>query len=138
MLASYATIIRRAAALTAIAAAIMVAVGAAVSGVKGLIGALLGVALVAIFYGVTVSVVKWTAKYNPQIMMLAGMGTYLLKIIVLLVLVGLFQNSTAFNPRLFGLTAIVCVLVYSAGQVIWSVRLKTLYVEAHIDPGAEQ
>ena len=44
MLAKYATIVRRAGALTAVAAAIMVAVSAALVGVKGLIGALIGVA----------------------------------------------------------------------------------------------
>jgi uncharacterized membrane protein YfcA len=43
MLAKYATIVRRAGALTAIAAAIMVALSAALVGVKGLIGALIGV-----------------------------------------------------------------------------------------------
>jgi hypothetical protein len=48
---------------------------------------------------------------------------------VLLFLVGQFQNSTAFSDRLFGLTAIVCVLAYSAGQVAWSMRLKVPYIE---------
>jgi ATP synthase protein I len=62
-------------------------------------------------------------------MMATAVGSYLIKIIVLLFLVGQFQNSTAFNPRLFGLTAIVHVLAWSAAQVVWSMRLKTLYVE---------
>ena len=57
MLAKYATIVRRAGTLTAIAAAIMVAVSAALVGVKGLIGALIGVALVTVFFGISVLVV---------------------------------------------------------------------------------
>ena len=61
--------------------------------------------------------------------MVTAMITYLVKILVLLFLVGQFQDSTAFNPRVFGLTAIVCILVYSAAQVIWSMRLKMLYVK---------
>jgi len=52
---------------------------------------------------------------------------------VLLFLVGRFQDSTAFNPRIFGITAIVCVLTYSAAQMIWSMRLKMLYVEPDRD-----
>ena len=48
MLAKYATIVRRAGALTAVAAAIMVAVSAALVGTKGLIGALVGVARVVL------------------------------------------------------------------------------------------
>ena len=59
----------------------------------------------------------------------AAVGIYLFKILVLLILVSKFQNSTAFNPKLFGLTAILLVLVYSAAQVFWSMRLKMLYVE---------
>ena len=51
MLAKYATIVRRAGALTAVAAAIMVAVSAALVGVKGLIGGLIGVAIVIVFFG---------------------------------------------------------------------------------------
>jgi ATP synthase protein I len=135
MLANYAKIVRRAAAATAVVAAIMIVIGGVTAGSKGLIGALLGTALVAVFYGVTVSVVKWTAKSGPPIMMAAGMGTYLLKIVILLALVGIFQNSTAFNARIFGLTAIVCVLAYSVGQVVASVKMKQLYVDVEPDPG---
>ena len=61
--------------------------------------------------------------------MATAVGVYLFKILVLLILVSQFQSSTAFNPELFGLTAIVLVLVYSAAQVFWSMRLKMLYVE---------
>ncbi len=62
-------------------------------------------------------------------MMLAGMGTYLFKILVLLFLVGRFQNSTAFSPWLFGLTAIVLVLVYDIALAVTWTRTKMLYVE---------
>ena len=126
-------IVRRAGALTAVAAAIMVAVSAALVGVKGLIGALIGVALVTVFFGISVLVVGRFARVSPQAMMVAAIATYLMKILVLLFLVGRFQDSTAFNPRIFGLTAIVCVLTYSAAQMIWSMRLKMLYVEPDRD-----
>jgi ATP synthase protein I len=85
------------------------------------------------FFGISVLVVGRAAKVSPQAMMVAAIATYLGKIIVLLFLVGQFQDSTAFNPRLFGLTAIVCVLAYSAAQMIWSIRLKMLYVEPDSD-----
>ena len=65
MLAKYAIIVRRAGALTAVAAAIMVAVSAALVGVKGLIGALVGVAIVTVFFGISVLVVGWAARSQP-------------------------------------------------------------------------
>ena len=129
MLASYARIARRSAAVAAIAAAGMVALSGALGGSKGLLAAGIAVGLVAAFFGISVLAVGRAARISPQAMMATAVGTYLFKIIVLLFLVGQFQNSTAFNPRLFGLTAIVLVLVYSAAQIVWSMRMKLLYVE---------
>jgi ATP synthase protein I len=133
MPATYAVILRRSALLTAPVALLMIVLGAVLAGTKGLLGAALGVALVIAFFGISVLVVGRAARVSPQAMMVAAIATYLGKILVLLVLVGQFQDSTAFNPRLFGLTAIVCVLAYSAAQIIWSIRLKMLYVEPDRD-----
>jgi ATP synthase protein I len=129
MVANYARIARRSAAVTGVAAVLMVALGAGVGGSKGLIGAVIGVGIVALFFGISVLAVGRAARVSPQAMMATAMITYLVKILVLLFLVGQFQGSAAFNPRIFGLTAIVCVIVYSAAQVIWTMRLKVLYVE---------
>ena len=133
MLATYAVIIRRSALVTAPVALLLIVLGALLGGTKGLLGAALGVALVIAFFGISVLVVGRFARVSPQAMMGAAIGTYLLKILVLLFLVGRFQDSTAFNPRIFGITAIVCVLTYSAAQMIWSMRLKMLYVEPDRD-----
>jgi ATP synthase protein I len=69
------------------------------------------------------------AKISPTAMMVAAISSYVVKILVLFILVARFSNTTAFNGRLFGLTAIVCVLVWSGSQVLWSMRLKVLYVD---------
>lgn len=129
MLANYAQIARRSAVVTAVAALIMLAICLAVGGAKGLIGGLVAVAIVALFFGASIFAVGRAARVSPQIMMITALGTYFIKILVLLILVGQFQDTTAFDPRLFGLTAIVCVLVYSGAQIAWSMRLKRLYVE---------
>ncbi len=133
MLATYAVIMRRSALVTAPVALLLIVLGGLLGGSKGLLGAALGVALVIAFFGISVLVVGRFAKVSPQAMMVAAIATYLVKILVLLFLVGRFQNSTAFNPRFFGLTAIICVLTYSAAQMIWSMRLKMLYVEPDRD-----
>jgi ATP synthase protein I len=129
MLAKYATIVRRAGALTALAAAVMVALSAAVVGVKGLIGALVGVGIVTVFFGISVLVVGRAARVSPQAMMVAAMITYLVKIVALAVVVSTMNGTTAFSTRTLGLTAIVCILVWSATQVIVTLKLKMLYVE---------
>ena len=129
MLAKYATVVRRAGALTALAAAIMVAVSAALVGVKGLIGALVAVAIVIAFFGISVLVVGRAARISPQAMMAAAMITYLVKIVALAVIISAMNGTTAFSTRTAGFVAIGCILVWSAAQVITTMKLKMLYVE---------
>ncbi len=129
MLANYAQIVRRSVVTTAAVGAVMVIVSIAVGGAKGLIGAVLGIGLVAVFFGISVVAVGRAARRSPQAMMITAMTTYIVKILLLLFFVVRFAGTTAFNSRLFGLTALACILAWSASQVIWSMRLKAPYVE---------
>jgi len=133
MLADYAWIARRSAVVAAGVGAVMVGLAAGFGGSKALIGAAIGVGLVAVFFGISMIAVGRAARVSPQAMMVTALSTYLIKIVVLLFLVGRFQGSTAFNPRMFGLTAIVCILAYSGAQVMWSMRRKMLYVQPDRD-----
>ena len=129
MSAYYAVILRRSALLTAPVALLMIVLGAILDGTKGLLGAVIGVGLVIVFFGISVLVVGRASKVSPQAMMAAAVGTFLVKILVLIILLSTFQNSTAFNSKWFGLTVIVCVVAYSAAQMVSAMRLKMLYVE---------
>jgi ATP synthase protein I len=129
MLASYATVVRRAAVPTALAAVLMVALSAALVGAKGLVGALIGVAVVIVFFGISIVVVGWAARISPPAMMIAALSSFLVKIVALAVVVSSLNGTTAFSTRALGFTAIACVLVWSAAQVIVAMRVKMLYVE---------
>ncbi len=128
MLANYAQIARWSAGATAAVAVVMVGVCAGLGGTPGLIGAVAGVALVAVFFGIDLVVLGRALRVSPQMMMLAAIGLYLFKIIALAVAVSQLRGTTAFNTRLFGVTAIVCIVAWCAAQVIASIRQKTLYV----------
>jgi ATP synthase protein I len=129
MLAKYAIVVRRAGALTAAAAAGAVALSAALAGVKGLYGALIGVAIVTVFFGLSVLVVGRAARVSPQAMMVAAMVTYLVKIVALAIVVSTLNGMTAFSDRALGFTALACILVWCASQVVTAIRIKMLYVE---------
>src|SRR5580658_2026770 len=133
MPATYARIARRSALVTAVAAVIMAAVSLGIGGGKGLLGAVLGVALVAIFFAISVFAIGRAARISPQAMMITAMVTYIVKILALLVFVAALGSTTVFNARLFGLTALACVLTWCLAQVVWSMRLKFLYVEPRGD-----
>jgi len=129
MLASYATVVRRAAIPTVAVAIIMVAVCAALLGVKGLVGALIGVAAVAVFFAISIAVVGRAAKISPAAMMVAALATFLVKIVALAVVVSLVYRTTAFSTRSLGFTAIACILTWGAAQVIAAIKVRMLYVE---------
>jgi ATP synthase protein I len=129
MLASYAVILRRSAMVTGPVALVMVALSGVIGGTKGLVGALLGVGLVIVFFGISALAMSRAARRSAQVMMVTAITTYLVKILALLFLVAKFSGTTAFNGKLFGFTAIACVLAWTTAQVLVSARLKVAYVE---------
>ena len=128
-MANYAVILRRSAVVTAVPALIMVVLSAIIGGGKGLVGALLGVGLVIVFFGISAVAMSWASRKSPQVTMVTAMSTYLLKILVLFFVVIKYSGTTAFNGKLFGFTAVVGVVVYTTAQALVSARLKVPYVE---------
>jgi ATP synthase protein I len=126
---NYAVILRRSAMVTAVAALVMVVLSAIVGGGKGLVGALLGVGLVIVFFGISAAAMSWASRKSPQVMMVTAISTYLIKILVLLFFVVRYSGTTAFNGKAFGFTVVVCVVVYTTAQALVSARLKVPYVE---------
>jgi ATP synthase protein I len=128
MMASYARVVRRSAALTSVVAVAMIAICVGVAGTKGLYGALVGIGIVTAFFGISILVVGRAAKVSPVVMMAVAMATYLVKIIAFMIVLVLLRHVTVFNPRMLGLTAIILILAWSAAQVITMMRTKMLYV----------
>jgi ATP synthase protein I len=129
MMATYGRVVRRSAALTGAVAAVCVAICAALGGAKGLYGALIGVAIVTAFFGISVLVVGRAAKISPQVMMAAAMISYVVKIIGFAIVVILLGKSTAFNGRMLGFTAIICILAWTAAEVVTAIKLRLPYVD---------
>jgi ATP synthase protein I len=134
MMAIYGRVVRRSAALTGVVAAVTVAICATLGGAKGLYGALIGVAVVTAFFGISVLIVGRAARISPQVMMAAAMISYVVKIIGFAIVMILLGKSTAFNGRMLGFTALVCILAWGAAEIFNAIRLKVLYV----DPDGKQ
>ena len=129
MMATYSRVVRRSAALTAVVAAVCVTVCAALGGAKGLYGALIGVAIVTAFFGISVLVVGRAAKISPHVMMAAAMISYVIKIIGFAIVMIALGKSAAIDGRMLGFTAIICILAWSAAEVVTAIRLKLPYVD---------
>jgi ATP synthase protein I len=107
----------------------MVVLSAIVGGSKGLVGALLGVGLVIVFFGISAATMSWASRKSPQVTMVTAVSTYLVKILALFFLVVRYSGTTAFDGKLFGLTVVVLVVVWTSAQAMVSARLKVPYVE---------
>ncbi len=137
MLANDARMLIRPAVATAVVGIVLIGVGAVVDGGKGALGAVLGVLLVAIFFTLSVVAVSTAGRrWGPSAMMVTALGTFLVKILVLLALIAAFRGTTAFNTRFFGLTAIICILAWNGGQVFALARSRIPYVVPETTPGA--
>jgi ATP synthase protein I len=129
MLANDARMLARSAVATAITGVILVAVGGVMGGGKGALGAVFGVMLVTIFFTASVVVVSLAERrWGQGAMMGAAIGTFVAKILILLALLAALQGTTVFNTKIFGITAIVCILVWSGGQVYTLARRPMPYV----------
>ena len=129
MLTTYSRVVRRSAAFTGVVAAVTVAVCAGLGGAKGLYGALIGVAVVTAFFGISVLVVGRAARINPQVMMVAALISYVLKFIGFAIVLIALGKSSAFSGRALGFTALICILVWGGAEIFNTIRLKMLYVD---------
>jgi len=125
-------LIRKAAIPTVVAAILAVVLGGIVKGSAGAIGALIGGAIVVVFFTIGQVVLNNVIKSNPSMAMSVAMLMYLVKVAVLFALMLAFKHTTAFNTKVFASTILLCTLVWTAAEM-WAFSAgKVLYV----DPGS--
>jgi ATP synthase protein I len=129
MMAYYGRVVRWSLALTSVVAAVAVVICAALGGAKGTYGALIGVGVVAVFFGISILVVSRAARVSPMAMMVAALGSFIVKIVAFMIVLIAIGHSTAFNGRMLGFTALACILAWSFAQVGTAMKLQLPYVE---------
>ena len=128
-MAHYSRVVRWSIALTSVVAAVAVVIWALVVGAKGIYGALIGIGVVAVFFGISIIAVGKAAKVSPMAMMVTALGSFVFKILAFAIVLVAIGHSTAFNGRSLGFTALACILAWSAAQAVAAMRMQTLYVE---------
>lgn len=121
--------LRQSAVPTAVVGVLCAVVSDLAAGGKGALGAVLALAVVTVFFMISTVAVGRAARISPQSMMITALSTYLVKVLLLAVITAQFRDTTLFNARAFGFTAIACVLTWSATQVRALVKAKVFYVE---------
>jgi ATP synthase protein I len=128
-MAYYSRVVRWSVALTSVVAAAAIVICALMGGAKGVYGALIGIGVVAVFFGLSILAVGRAARISPPAMMIAALATFVVKIVAFMIVLVAIGHSTAFNGRMLGFTALACILAWSAAQVVTAMRMQILYVE---------
>lgn len=122
-------VLKSAALPTLVVGLVAVVVAFLIAGGKGALGAFLGLVLVAVFFSISVVAVSYASRVSPQVMAMAAVGSYVVKVIVLMIALRAFGDTTAWNPRAFAWGVVVCTIVWTAAEVRAFVKTKMLYVD---------
>ncbi|MFD0024183.1 hypothetical protein [Streptomyces sp. NPDC058382] len=120
---------------TAVAGAVAAAVSAGVAGGKGALGAIIATVVVVLFMGIGLVVLQRTAKSLPHLFQAMGLMLYTAQLLLLVIFVAVFKNTTMFNPKAFAITLVVTTLVWIGAQARAHMKAKILYVEPDSDKG---
>lgn len=124
-----ARILRGAAVVAAPVGVVATVASAMLAGGKGLIGALVALAVVTVFFGLGFAALMRLTQDKPQVTMMAGMLVYTVQMLLIGVFIIVFNGTTLFNSRAFALTLLVTALAWVGGQVRQSLTGKMLYVD---------
>jgi ATP synthase protein I len=129
-----ALMMRRAGLITLVVGVICSVIGGVVAGGTGLLGGVLGMVLVIVFFSAGQAVVGRTIKNNPQMALTVALTVYLVKIGILFVLLILLQDATWFNTKVFAITIVACTIAWTVAEVWVYSGTKVLYVEPERKP----
>lgn len=98
--------------------------GFVLRGTPGLVGALLGAVLGLAAGLVTTLVMRGTARTSPAGVMIGAMTSLAGKILLLMLFLVAFRDTSLFDNRAFGFTLLAVTVAWIAGEVVGFVRAK--------------
>jgi ATP synthase protein I len=129
MQAHDARILRGAAIPTAVVAGLVAVVAALASGMDGLVGALVGGAVVITFFVAGWVALAWFGRDNPTLLLPIALGTYLVQIVAAGLFIVLVKDVSALDTKALAWAVIVCTIAWMIFQLRAFSREKMLYVE---------
>ncbi|MEV0618067.1 hypothetical protein AB0I81_32410 [Nonomuraea sp. NPDC050404] len=122
-------VLKSAAIPTALVGVVAIIVAFLTAGGKGALGAGIGTLLVGVFFSISVVAVSYAARVSPQMMAIAAMLSYLVKVVAIMLVLSVFGDTTAWNNVAFAWSVVVCTLVWTGFEVRAFIKTKMLYVD---------
>lgn len=124
-----ARILRGATVIAAPVGLVATVVSAFAAGGKGLLGGVVALAVVAVFFGLGSWALMRLTQDRPQLAMTAGMLIYVVQILLIGIFIAVFNDTTLFSPKAFGITLLATALAWVGGQVRHTLTSRMLYVD---------
>jgi ATP synthase protein I len=124
-----ARILRGAAMTAAPVGLVALVLSTVLAGEKGLVGALVALAAVVVFFVLGFVALLRITRDKPQLALTAGMLVYVVQILLIGVFIVVFKGTTLFDGRAFALTLLATVLAWLGGQIRLSLTSRMLYVD---------
>jgi len=129
----YRTALRRTAMGLGVLAVLAVAIGAAVAGGRGVVASIVGVAVAALAGLTTQAAMAWGHRRSTDQMTMAIAGSWLLKMIIIVVALLVLQGVINFHKELFAAFAVTGVLLTLAVD-FWVLRSSRV---PYVDPSSK-
>ena len=127
--------------LTLVIAVIGSVLGYLVAGTNGLVSALIGTAVTALFMvfsAVSIMIAQRVTRDDPSITLFFGvvLGAWLLKFVVFIVIVVILRTAPFLDPMVFFISILAAVIGSLAVDMLAFVRSRTPYVDVEL-PGQQ-
>lgn len=123
---------------TAVSGVVAAVLGGVFAGGKGAIGAAAGALVVILFMGMGLYVLQRTAKSFPHLFQAMGLLLYTVQILLLLVVVVVFQDTTLFDTKAFAFTLLGVTVIWVTAQGRAHMKAKIMYVEPESAAGGDK
>jgi hypothetical protein len=120
-------------AATAVLAVVLAIVGQVVDGGPGLLGALLGVGLMAGGYLMSNLAIAWADSVLPKLVMTVGLAAYIFKITLLGVLLLVVVDRDWAGVRMTAIGMVCALIIWTSAQVWSSLRVAPVPPQAVSD-----
>ncbi|MEY9848375.1 hypothetical protein [Streptacidiphilus sp. MAP5-3] len=129
MLSNDARILRGCALVAAPVGILALVLSTVFAGSKGLVGALIALAVALVVFGGGFAALMRLTRDRPQTVLMAGLLVYAVQMLLAGVFIVVFKNASFFNGRAFGFSLLATLLAWVGGQVYFTLKSKTLYVD---------
>lgn len=117
-----------------IAMVVAIVIGFLIAGMPGLWGGLLGIAIPVAFFTITVVVAVVTVRVRPEVFGAAILGSWLIKIVVLIAVLAVLSRADFYNRAIFFAAFVVGTVGYLVTEAIIVVRTRVPYIEPQQRP----